>query len=137
MGVDMAAPKGTPIHATSAGVIIYRGRMGGYGNVVILRNSSIYSTRYAHMQRFAKDIKLGRRVHEGQVLGYVGQTGLATGPHLHYEFRIHKKPVNPLTVKLPQAAPIRHAQRSRFLIYAHNLADEYFMPKKMNHSHKS
>lgn len=105
-GVDYAAPYGTPIKATGDGKVIFRGTKGGYGRTVILAHGSRYSTLYAHMSRFAKGIRNGSRVKQGQVIGYIGQSGLATGPHLHYEFRINGVHRNPLTVKLPAAAPI-------------------------------
>ena len=105
-GVDYAAPYGTPIKATGDGKVVFRGTKGGYGRTVILAHGSRYSTLYAHMSRFAKGLRNGSRVRQGQVIGYVGQSGLATGPHLHYEFRINGVHRNPLTVALPAAAPI-------------------------------
>ena len=105
-GVDYAAPQGTPVKATANGKIIYRGRKGGYGKVVIIQHGSSYSTLYAHLSRFVRGQANGSRVRQGQVIGYVGKTGLATGPHLHYEFRVNGTHRNPLTVKLPTAAPL-------------------------------
>ncbi len=105
-GVDYAAPRGTPIKATGDGKIIFRGTKGGYGKTVIIEHGSRYSTLYAHMSGFARGIRNGRRVRQGQVIGYVGSTGLATGPHLHYEFRVNGVHRNPLTVKLPDASPL-------------------------------
>lgn len=125
-GVDLAANRGTPIHAASDGIIQFEGRRGGYGNVIIIRHSQKYSTRYAHMERFAKKLKRGSHVKEGEIIGYVGMTGLATGPHLHYEFRINGKAVNPMTVKLPQAAPIPKSQRTQFLQYASYIERKFF-----------
>lgn len=105
-GVDLAAPTGTPIHAAGNGRVVFRGRDGAYGNLVIIRNRrGRYSTRYAHMVRFAKNIHVGSRVHQGEVIGYVGATGMTTGPHLHFEIRVHGAPKNPLTVKLPSTLP--------------------------------
>lgn len=101
-GVDLAAPRGTPIHAAGSGKVTFSGRGSGYGNHVILKHGATYSTLYAHMSRIARGITPGKTVKQGQVIGYVGSTGLATGPHLHYEFRIHGHRVNPVTVKLPQ-----------------------------------
>ena len=86
-GVDYAAPTGTPIKATGDGRVAFRGRKGGYGNVVILDHGRGYSTLYGHMSRFARGERVGTRVHQGQVIGYVGSTGMATGPHLHFEVR--------------------------------------------------
>ncbi len=105
-GVDYAAPTGTPIKATGDGIVVFAGYKGGYGNIVILRHGEKYSTLYGHMSRFAKDISNGKRVKQGQAIGHVGMTGLATGPHLHYEFRINDVHHNPLTVELPKALGI-------------------------------
>jgi murein DD-endopeptidase MepM/ murein hydrolase activator NlpD len=113
-GVDYAAASGTPVRATGDGKIIYVGRKGGYGRTVILRHGSTYSTLYAHLRRYAKGIRSGRRVQQGQVIAYVGRSGLATGPHLHYEFRVRGKHRNPLTVKLPKAAPVPTALKADF-----------------------
>jgi len=105
-GVDYAAQRGTPIKATGDGKVIYRGVKGGYGNVVILQHGSSYSTLYGHMSKFARGARNGSRVKQGQIIGYVGSSGLATGPHLHYEFRVNGVHRNPLTVKLPDAQPL-------------------------------
>ena len=105
-GVDYAAPTGTPIKATGDGIVTFAGYKGGYGNVVILRHGEKYSTLYGHMSRFAKGISNGKRVKQGQAIGYVGMTGLATGPHLHYEFHVNGVHRNPLTVELPKALGI-------------------------------
>jgi len=102
-GVDYAAPTGTPIHATADGVVKFIGQQRGYGNVIILQHPHHYSTVYAHQSRFAKGLRKGQQVKQGQVIGYVGATGWATGPHLHYEFRINHHAVNPLSVNLPVA----------------------------------
>jgi murein DD-endopeptidase MepM/ murein hydrolase activator NlpD len=104
-GVDYAAPTGTPIKAAGDGKIIHRGRKGGYGNTVILQHGGNITTLYAHLSRFSK-ARNGSRVRQGQVIGYVGATGLATGPHLHYEYRRNGVHLNPRTVKLPDAEPI-------------------------------
>lgn len=106
-GTDYAAPEGTPIHATGNGRIIFRGRRGGYGNVVIIRHNRHITMRFAHMSRFADNLHVGSQVHQGQTIGYVGMTGLATGPHVHYEFRVDGKPRNPQTVALPGAPPLQ------------------------------
>ncbi len=105
-GVDYAAARGTPIKATGDGKVIYRGVKGGYGRTVVLQHGSRYSTLYAHMSKFARGVRSGGRVKQGQVIGYVGSSGLATGPHLHYEFRVDGSVRNPLTVKLPSAEPL-------------------------------
>jgi murein DD-endopeptidase MepM/ murein hydrolase activator NlpD len=87
-GVDFAAPIGTPVHATGSGKVIVAGQQGGYGNVVMLQHAGGRSTVYAHLSRFASGVKRGSLVRQGEVIGYVGMTGWATGPHLHYEFRV-------------------------------------------------
>ncbi|MGA8279174.1 MAG: peptidoglycan DD-metalloendopeptidase family protein [Rhodanobacteraceae bacterium] len=112
-GVDYAAPRGTPIHAAGDGVIAFRGREHGYGNFVLIRHNATYSTAYAHMSRFAR-IKVGQHVHQGDVIGYVGMTGLATGPHLHYEVRVHGVQHNPLTVTMPKPEPLPASQIAQF-----------------------
>ncbi|WP_027858340.1 OapA family protein [Marinobacterium jannaschii] len=113
-GVDYAARTGTPIKAAGDGKIIHRGKKGGYGNVVILQHGGNITTLYAHMSRFKKGLRKGSRVKQGQVIGYVGSTGLASGPHLHYEFRVNGVHKNPMTVKLPTAQPVAKSERSRF-----------------------
>ncbi len=120
-GVDLAAPAGTPIHAAGDGVIKYIGPAGGYGNLVEIRNFGPYSTRYAHMRRFAKGLHDGSRVHQGEVIGYVGETGEATGPHLHFEIRVDGVPHNPLKMRLPDGSPIPRRERARFEAQIHPL----------------
>lgn len=113
-GVDYAAPRGTPIKAAGNGKIIYRGKKGGYGKTIIIKHGTKYSTLYAHMSRYQRGLKRGSRIQQGQIIGYVGSTGLATGPHLHYEFRINGVHRNPLTVKLPSASPLPKKYRTDF-----------------------
>jgi murein DD-endopeptidase MepM/ murein hydrolase activator NlpD len=105
-GVDLAAPIGTPIRAVGDGKIISIGRDNGYGNMIKIHHNNTYNTVYAHMLRFQKGLSKGSRVKRGQIIGYVGQTGLATGPHCHFEFHIKKQPKNPTTVELPRASPV-------------------------------
>ncbi len=105
-GVDYAAPAGTPIRATADGIVAFAGTQGGYGNVVFLRHHGAYSTVYGHLSRFAPQVRNGTRVRQGDTIGYVGMTGWATGPHLHYEFRVADEPRNPLNVAMPAAEPI-------------------------------
>ncbi len=112
-GVDYAAPSGTPIRAAGDGKITFRGWQNGYGNVVILQHSGNYTTLYGHMSRFA-NAKVGQRVSQGATLGYVGMTGLATGPHLHYEFRLDGKHRDPLTVTLPKEEPLPTSELALF-----------------------
>lgn len=113
-GVDYGAPTGTPIRATANGVVAFAGRQGGYGNVVVLRHGGAHSTLYGHLSRFARGMKSGARVSQGETIGYVGQTGWATGPHLHYEFRVGDVPRNPHTIALPVAEAVPLAQRGAF-----------------------
>lgn len=117
-GTDYAAQTGTPIKSTGDGKIIFAGRKGGYGKVVIIQHGQSISTLYAHMSKYAKGIRSGRRVSQGQTIGYVGSTGMASGPHLHYEFRVNGIHKNPLTVKLPKAYPVREDEIGRFKEHA-------------------
>jgi murein DD-endopeptidase MepM/ murein hydrolase activator NlpD len=105
-GVDYAAATGTPIKATSNGKIIHRGKKGGYGNTIIIQHGTKYSTLYAHLSRYRSGLRTGSRVKQGQIIGYIGSSGLATGPHLHYEFRVDGVHRDPLRVKLPGAEPL-------------------------------
>ncbi|WP_354336708.1 peptidoglycan DD-metalloendopeptidase family protein [Pseudomonas kilonensis] len=114
-GVDYAAPRGTPIKAAGDGKVLLAGRRGGYGNTVIIQHGNTYRTLYGHMQGFAKGVKTGGTVKQGQVIGYIGTTGLSTGPHLHYEFQVNGVHVDPLGQKLPMADPIAKGERARFL----------------------
>jgi murein DD-endopeptidase MepM/ murein hydrolase activator NlpD len=114
MGTDYAAPPGTPIKAAGDGKIIFRGRKGGYGNAIILQHGTRYTTLYGHMRAFKRGQRVGDHVKQGQIIGFVGSSGLATGPHLHYEFRIDGVHRNPRTVKLPEAKPIPKAYRADF-----------------------
>ena len=105
-GVDYAAPQGTPVRVTADGVVAYAGWQNGYGNVIFIRHQGAYSTVYGHMSRFADDIKVGSRVGQGDTIGFVGMTGWATGPHLHYEFRVGDQPVDPMSAAVPNASPL-------------------------------
>lgn len=105
-GVDYAAPIGTPVRATGDGKVHFVGNKGGYGRTVILQHGDHYRTVYAHLSRFARAIGNGQRVRQGQTIGYVGQSGLATGPHLHYEFQVDGSHRNPLTIDLPRGESI-------------------------------
>ncbi|MFP6861284.1 peptidoglycan DD-metalloendopeptidase family protein [Pseudomonas sp.] len=114
-GVDYAAPRGTPIKAAGDGRIVLAGRHGGYGNAVIIQHGQRYRTLYAHMNGFAKGIRSGGNVKQGQIIGYIGTTGLSTGPHLHYEFQVNGVHVDPLSQKLPMADPIASSEKARFM----------------------
>jgi len=120
-GVDYAARRGTPIQSSGDGKVIFKGRKGGYGRVVIVQHGSRYKTLYAHMNGFKRGIRVGKYVKQGQTIGFVGSSGRATGPHLHYEFRVNGAHRNPLTVKLPNAAPIKSAFKNDFIAHAESL----------------
>ncbi len=105
-GVDYAAKSGTPIYAAGDGKVIFKGKKGGYGKVMILQHGTKYTTLYAHLKTYNRKLKTGSKVKQGQTIAYVGKTGLATGPHLHYEFRVNGTHRNPLTVKLPESKPV-------------------------------
>jgi len=123
-GVDFAAPTGTPIKAAGNGRVHFRGVSGGYGNTVILAHSGGVTTLYAHMSRFAKGLTAGSRVRQGDVIGYVGTTGLSTGPHLHYEYRVNGVHRNPATIPMPQAEEIPASLREDFLAHSAPLLAE-------------
>ena len=114
-GIDFEAPTGTPVRATGDGIVTFAGAQGGYGNVVMVKHAGTYSTVYAHLSRFAGPARVGTRVRQGETVGYVGQTGWATGPHLHYEFRIADEARDPLTIALPNAVPIAPEERAAFM----------------------
>jgi murein DD-endopeptidase MepM/ murein hydrolase activator NlpD len=105
-GVDYGAPAGTKVRATGDGVVVFAGQRSGYGNLIVLRHHGGYSTYYAHLRDFARGLRIGTRVSQGETIGHVGQTGWATGPHLHYEFRVHDQNRNPLTMAFQRAQPI-------------------------------
>lgn len=114
-GIDYAAPTGTPVMAAGDGVVVTASRHQANGNYVIIRHGEQYQTKYLHLHRFGRGIRSGTRVRQGQIIGYVGMTGWATGPHLHYEFLVNGVHQNPRTVSLPQAEPIAERERERFL----------------------
>lgn len=113
-GVDYAAAIGTKVKVTADGTIDFVGKQGGYGNVVIVNHQGRYTTVYGHLSRFASGLRRGQRVTQGEIIAYVGQTGLATGPHLHYEFKINGQQHDPLRVALPDARPINAVQKAQF-----------------------
>lgn len=120
-GVDLAAPIGTPILATGDGVIEIIDRHNGYGNMIKIKHDKTFSTIYGHMLRFQRGLSRGSRVKRGQVIGYVGQTGLATGPHCHYEVHVNNQPRNPTTIQLPNASPIPAREIAAFRAKANTL----------------
>lgn len=113
-GVDYAASSGTPIKATGDGRVVFQGVKGGYGRVVILQHGSQYETLYAHLSRYRSGLSVGSKVKQGQVIGYVGASGLATAPHLHYEFRVNGMHKNPVNIVMPRANPIARKQIPEF-----------------------
>ncbi len=114
-GIDYAAPSGTPVRAIADSVVNFVGKQGGYGNLVVLNHQGAYSSAYGHLSRFGKGVKQGARVSQGQIIGYVGATGLATGPHLHYEFRVGGVQKNPLALKLPTSYPLDARAKNQFV----------------------
>jgi len=120
-GVDYGASTGTPVRATGDGKVITARVKGGYGNTVEIQHGQKYSTLYAHLSKYGKNIREGRYVKQGQIIGYVGSTGLATGPHLHYEFKVNGVHRNPLTIDLPHAKPVATEEKERFQQYADNI----------------
>lgn len=123
-GVDYAAPRGTPIKASGDGKVIFRGTKSGYGKTVILQHGGNITTLYAHMQGFVRNVGVGTRVRQGQTIGYVGDTGMVTGVHLHYEYRLNGVHRNPRTVKLPQAEPIKDEYREQFFAQSAPILEE-------------
>ncbi len=131
-GVDYAAPVGTHVKATADGTVEFAGSQGGYGNVIVLKHQGGYSTYYAHLSRFAGKLKRGSRVQQGDVIGLVGRTGWATGPHLHYEFHVNNQVRNPLTIALPAAVPISVQQAAAFRGVSAPLAAKLDLLKNTN-----
>lgn len=126
-GVDYGAPSGTRVRATGDGVVEFIGRQGGYGNLIVLRHQGNYSTYYGHLSGFASGLHKGSRVSQADLIGYVGATGLATGPHLHYEFRIRDIQQNPLALALPSAPPLDRSQFSEFQGHAQQMLGKMSM----------
>lgn len=113
-GIDYAAPTGTPVKATASGIVAFSGSQKGYGNLVVLKHNGKYETAYGHLSRFASGLSKGKRVNQGEVIGYVGSTGMATGPHLHYELRVDGLQRDPTKVMLPTAPPIEKKDLNTF-----------------------
>tara|TARA_B100001989_G_C24529943_1_gene461012 strand:- start:311 stop:1492 length:1182 start_codon:yes stop_codon:yes gene_type:complete len=116
-GVDFAAAKGSPIWSTAPGKVVFVGNKGGYGKTIILQHGGQYQTIYAHMSQYAKRLKVGDAIQQKQIIGYVGSTGHATGPHLHYELRLKGKPIDPLRAKLPKKAKLKGDMLDAFKQY--------------------
>ncbi|MBI5626558.1 MAG: M23 family metallopeptidase [Nitrosomonadales bacterium] len=131
-GVDFAAPIGTKIKSTADGVVASVGKESGYGNVIKINHQGRYSTVYGHLSRFAKGLRQGQRVAQGEVIGYVGKTGLASGPHLHYEFKVDGQQRNPMRIALPDAKPIDNANKVAFQAVADDLVSRLNLLRNTN-----
>ena len=116
-GTDFAAKEGTPIMASGTGTIILAKWCGGGGNCIKIKHNSTYSTVYAHMKNFAKGMRPGKKVRQGQIIGYVGSTGMSTGPHLHYEVHVNGQKVNSQTLKLPSGKVLKGNERKEFEVH--------------------
>tara|TARA_Y100000590_G_scaffold470236_1_gene662999 strand:- start:6465 stop:7712 length:1248 start_codon:yes stop_codon:yes gene_type:complete len=133
-GTDYAAPTGTPVYATGDGTIIHRGRKGGYGKTVIIKHGNIYTTLYGHLSRYRRGQRVGTKVRQKQVIGYVGSTGLSTGPHLHYEFRVRGVHKNPVKVKFKKSRPISKKEKKKFFKTKLRLKDKINWIKNTIHT---
>lgn len=131
-GVDYAAPRGTPVRATANGTVAVSTRQRGYGKLIILKHRGRYSTAYAHLSAFTKGLRKGKRVNQGDIIGYVGSTGMVTGPHLHYEFRINGVQRNPQRVVMPAAIPLSAKNIPAFKKYAKPLMARLHMLRNTN-----
>lgn len=130
-GVDYAAPVGTPVKSIGAGTVIAKGYQGGGGNFLKVKHNSVYTTTYMHLSKFAKGIQVGSHVQQGEVIAYVGSTGLSTGPHL--DFRVHKngQPINPLNMEAPPSLPVKPELRDSFAIVKQRVFAELDSMQKM------
>ncbi len=124
-GVDFAAPRGTPIMAAGSGTLKFVGRKGGYGKYIQIRHNSEFSTAYAHMKGYAKGMRTGKRVQQGQTIGYVGSTGRSTGPHLHYEILRNNRQINPLGLKLPTGRKLKGEELKQFMRERDVIREDY------------
>lgn len=131
-GVDYGAPIGTRVKAVADGTVAFLGKQGGYGNLLVLQHQGQYSTAYGHLSSFAKGLHKGSKVNQGDVIAQVGMTGLATGPHLHYEFRVAGVQRNPLSITMPTAFPIAAQNKADFTRMAENLAERLNLLKNTN-----
>ena len=130
-GIDYAAPMGTPVRATADGVVTFAGVQNGYGNVIFLQHEGKYSTVYGHLSRFADNLKSGARVSQGDTIGFVGMTGWATGPHLHYEFRVAGEPRDPMSAGLPTASPLTAERLPAFRAAIEPLAESLALARSL------
>jgi murein DD-endopeptidase MepM/ murein hydrolase activator NlpD len=124
LGVDFAAPLGTPVKSPGPGRVTFSGRKTGYGRVIEIEHGKHYKTVYAHLSRFARGLRKGAKVRKGQIIAFVGKSGLATGPHLHYEFHVDGRAVNPLSVRLPSGYALAASERRKFKDYAAQVLKE-------------
>lgn len=120
-GVDYAAPHGTPVSAVGDGTVLFVGYRGDYGRLVIIRHPNGYETRYGHLSRFVRGAEKGIKIKQGDIIGYVGSTGLTTGPHLHYEMRLNNRFINPLKTRIPAGRPLPDAAREEFIQLANTM----------------
>ena len=130
-GIDYAAPTGTPVRTTADGVVTFAGWQNGYGNVIFVRHQGAYSTVYGHLSRVAPELKVGAKVAQGDTIGYVGMTGWATGPHLHYEFRIGDQPHDPTSSALPVADPVATDRMATFKAAIEPLSDSLALARSL------
>ncbi len=126
-GIDFAAPSGTPVKAAADGTIESAGYRGGYGNMVVVKHWGQYSTAYGHLSRFASGTRKGTKVRQGDVIGYVGTTGMSTGPHLHYEFRVNNVQQNPRSSDVPDAQPLTVAEMGKFRVEAEEMERRFML----------
>lgn len=131
-GVDYGAPVGTRVRTVADGTIEFVGRQNGYGNLIVIKHQGNYSTAYGHLNGFGQNIRKGARVSQGDLIGYVGKTGLASGPHLHYEFRVNNQQINPLAVTLPTAIPLEPAQLTRYKTAVASLRKQLELAKQIS-----
>jgi murein DD-endopeptidase MepM/ murein hydrolase activator NlpD len=131
-GVDYAAPGGTRVRVTADGSVQFVGQRGGYGNLIVVQHNNAYSTAYGHLSAFANGLHAGQRVNQGDVIGFVGMTGLATGPHLHYEFRVNGVHQNPLRLAVPPGPPITNELRTAFEESVRPLLEQLELIRGMN-----
>ena len=131
-GVDYGAPTGTRVKAVADGTVAFVGKQGGYGNLIILQHQGQFSTAYGHLSAFAKNLRRGSKVNQGDIVGQVGMTGVATGPHLHYEFRVAGVQRNPLSIPMPTAFPIAAQYKADFSKMADSLATRLNLLKNTN-----
>ena len=135
-GVDFAAPVGTPIYAAGDGTVGYAGRKGGYGNYMRIRHNGTYASAYAHISRFASGMSEGHKVKQGQIVAYVGQTGMATGPHLHYEILVNGEQVNPANVKFKTGGALQGKELAAFRNNVSRISRRNWLPIAVTHDGK-